>query len=59
MNGAAEPWDAIVSDETSVGAALFAERGGVARATVAVLPLNMQSPRVRRAGWASRPAGTS
>ena len=36
-----QPWDAIVSDETSVGAALFAERGGVDHATVAVLPLNM------------------
>jgi MGT family glycosyltransferase len=38
---AREPWDAIVADETSVGAALFAERGGGPRATVAVIPLNM------------------
>jgi MGT family glycosyltransferase len=36
-----EPWDALVSDETSVGAALFAERSGCRWATVAVLPLNM------------------
>ena len=38
---AREPWDAIVADETSVGAALFAERGGGPRATIAVIPLNM------------------
>jgi MGT family glycosyltransferase len=36
-----EPWGAIVADETSVGAALFAERTGCRWATVAVLPLNM------------------
>ena len=36
-----EPWDAIVADETSVGAALFAERAGCHWATVAVIPLNM------------------
>jgi MGT family glycosyltransferase len=38
---AREPWDVIVADETSVGAALFAERNGGRRATVAVIPLNM------------------
>ena len=36
-----EPWDALVADELSVGAALFAERTGCPRATVAVTPLNM------------------
>lgn len=36
-----EPWDAIVGDETSVGAAMFAERSGCHWATVAVLPLNL------------------
>lgn len=36
-----EPWDALVADELSVGAVLFAERIGGRRATVAVTPLNM------------------
>lgn len=38
-----EPWDLLVADETSIGAALFADRSGCARATVAVLPLNISS----------------
>lgn len=38
-----EPWDVIVADETSVGAALFAERTGCPWATVAVLPLTLPS----------------
>lgn len=36
-----EPWDVAVAEETSIGVALFAERVGCPRATVAVLPLNM------------------
>jgi len=36
-----EPWDAIVAEETSVGAVLFAEKTGCPAATIAVLPLNL------------------
>jgi MGT family glycosyltransferase len=35
------PWDAIAGDEVSLGGALFAEQTGGARATVALLPLNL------------------
>ena len=38
-----EPWDAIVTDDTSVGAALFADRSGCPRATIVVLPLHLSS----------------
>lgn len=38
---AREPWDAMGTEEVSVGAALFAERTGCAWGTVAILPLNM------------------
>jgi MGT family glycosyltransferase len=38
---ARQPWDAIVADETSVGAVLASEKIGCRWATVAVLPLNM------------------
>ncbi|WP_203581008.1 glycosyltransferase [Microbacterium hibisci] len=38
-----EPWDAIVADDTSVGAALFADRSGCPRVTVAVVPLHLTS----------------
>ncbi|WP_341994957.1 hypothetical protein MRBLWH7_002511 [Microbacterium sp. LWH7-1.2] len=38
-----EPWDALVADDTSIGAALFADRSGCPRATVAVLPLHLTS----------------
>src|SRR6187431_1188664 len=34
-------WDVIVTEEMSVGAALWAERTGCRRATVAVVPLNL------------------
>ncbi|MFT4136265.1 glycosyltransferase [Microbacterium sp.] len=38
-----EPWDALVGDEISVGAVLFAERSSCRFATLAVLPLNLAS----------------
>ncbi|MEV4686907.1 glycosyltransferase [Microbacterium sp. LWH3-1.2] len=38
-----KPWDALVTDDTSIGAALFADRSGCPRATVAVLPLHLTS----------------
>jgi len=38
-----EPWDAIVTDDTSIGAALWADRSGCPRATIAVIPLNLTS----------------
>lgn len=37
----AEDWDVLVTEETSVGGALFAERTGIRWATVAVLPLQL------------------
>ena len=36
-----QPWDVIVTEEMSVGAALWAERTGCRQATVAVLPLSL------------------
>ena len=38
-----EPWDAIATDDTSIGAALFADRSGCPRATIVVLPLHLSS----------------
>lgn len=38
---AREPWDALVGDEVSVGAALYAEREECPWGTVTVLPLNL------------------
>lgn len=39
-----EPWQALAADETSVGAALFSERGGMPWTTIGVLPLNLVGP---------------
>ncbi|MGX5771561.1 glycosyltransferase [Microbacterium trichothecenolyticum] len=53
-----EPWDALVTDDTSIGAALFADRSGCPRATVAVLPLNLTSRQGPPSGMGLRPGRT-
>jgi MGT family glycosyltransferase len=50
-----EPWDLLVADETSIGAALFADRSGCPRATVGVLPLNISSRQGPPSGMGLRP----
>lgn len=50
-----EPWDALVADETSVGAVLFSETKGTPWATVAVLPLNLPGPGGPPSGMGIRP----
>ncbi|MFC8682275.1 glycosyltransferase [Microbacterium ureisolvens] len=53
-----EPWDAIVADDTSVGAALFADRSGCPRVTVAVVPLNLSSSQGPPSGMGLTPGRT-
>jgi UDP:flavonoid glycosyltransferase YjiC (YdhE family) len=54
-----EPWDALVADDTSIGAALFADRSGCPRATVAVLPLHLTSRQGPPSGMGLAPGRNS
>lgn len=38
-----KPWDAQAGEDTSVGGALFAERAGVAWATISIVPLSLDA----------------
>lgn len=53
-----EPWDALVGDEISVGAVLFAEKSGCRFATLAVLPLNLASRQGPPSGMGLTPGTT-
>ncbi|MCD5347031.1 hypothetical protein [Agromyces sp. S2-1-8] len=53
---AARPWDVIVAESTSLGAALVAESTGTPWATVALTPLTLPSIALPPPGLALRPA---
>jgi MGT family glycosyltransferase len=54
-----EPWDVQAADETSVGAALFAEHSGCPHVTVAVLPLNLSGTSGPPSGLGLTPGTTA
>lgn len=56
---AARPWDVIVAESTSLGAALVAESTGTPWATVALTPLTLPSIALPPPGLTLRPAAVA